>query len=208
MKDSEIYAKRKRNINNLLRNIKQIWKVDFGGDLDSEQEQNLNEQIINQQNTIKQIIDGSITSITIPEGVTKIRQHIFEVSDLQNVSFPSSLKEIQGSSFAATKVVDIIIPDNCKVEHYAFDECSRLETITFEGKHKLVGACFNRCDNLQFMIFKSENPSDIDIVEYSTLNVFSGLVYADYLILVPSNSVEAYKTAWSDVADKIEAIPE
>ena len=80
----------------------------------------------------------TVTSVTIPEGVTVIGQHSFYYcSELKQVTIPESVTTIERS---------------------AFDSCTALESVTIPKNVTLVGAnAFAGCDNLTSVTFDSAN---------------------------------------------------
>ena len=120
----------------------------------------------------------SITSLSIPNGVLEISDHSFsKCSNLQNISIPESVTSIG---------------------QYAFQFCSSLQTITIPKSVSFINySAFNNCDNLEYVYIKNQTPPTISTC------VFDPSLSKIY---VPTDSVEAYKTAngWKDYASKIE----
>lgn len=125
--------------------------------------------------TLKGIIDRSITSITIPDGVTKIGWATFNsctklssvtlpdeittfdtnsfsgCSNLETINFPKSLYIIRNNAFSGcSKLKSIVFPENLKNIYYgAFQSCTGLICITFKGTPtSVVSNVFNGCTNL------------------------------------------------------------
>ncbi|WP_035795127.1 leucine-rich repeat protein [Butyrivibrio sp. WCD3002] len=92
-----------------------------------------------------------LTEITIPEGVEKITDHIFENSSISTVHFPSTLKEIGEYVFANDKALTTIeIPEGVTAIRYgAFDKCSELTKVTLpEGLKIMESSAFGNCTEL------------------------------------------------------------
>lgn len=125
--------------------------------------------------TLKAIIDRSITSVEIPSGITAIGWGAFQsckkltsvifsegIEDLDTISFsgctslkslelPDSLLTIRNNAFSGcSKIALLIIPANLNSLYYgAFQNCTGLTCITFKGTPKFVAATvFNGCTNL------------------------------------------------------------
>ena len=98
---------------------------------------------------------------------------------------------------------DTIIPDSVtSIGTMAFSECYKLSSIIIPNNITSIGySAFDQCSEL-FSI-TSLNTTPPTLGEY----VFSD-ISEDYTIYVPAESVDTYKTAWSDYADHITAIVE
>lgn len=99
------------------------------------------------------LIDRSITSITIPNGVTKIGVYVFNnCRSLESVSIPSSVTTIDQYAFArCDKIVSLTLPSNLTtIGQNAFTACSKLQSITIPSGVTLIdGNTFNGCSALE-----------------------------------------------------------
>ena len=106
---------------------------------------------------------GKNESITIPEGVTEIKAFAFANSEIEEVSFPDSLKKIEKQAFyECSRLKEVSFPDSLKkIEKLAFYECSRLKSVDFgNGIDEIDGAmAFAYCS-----ITKLEIPSQIKTI--------------------------------------------
>ena len=106
---------------------------------------------------------GKNESITIPEGVTEIKAFAFANSEIEEVSFPDSLKKIEKHAFyECSRLKEVSFPDSLKkIEKLAFYECSRLKSVDFgNGIDEIDGAmAFAYCS-----ITKLEIPSQIKTI--------------------------------------------
>lgn len=104
---------------------------------------------------IKQYIEeasGNVTSVAIPEGITKIKENCFkQYAKLESLSLPNSLVEIGSYAFAeCDALTEVIIPAGVTIRDYAFGWCDKLVTITFKGKPTLVkGNVFANSTNIK-----------------------------------------------------------
>ena len=124
--------------------------------------------------TMKSLIDRSITSVEIPSGITTIGWGAFQackkltsvifsegIEDLDTISFsgctslkslelPDSLLTIRNNAFSGcSKIASLIIPANLNSLYYgAFQNCTGLTCVTFKGIPKTVTTVFNGCTNL------------------------------------------------------------
>ena len=178
--------------------------------------------------TVKGIIDKSITKCNIPQGTTRIGQYTFSYcSSLTSVTIPDSVTHIGQSAFIGctsltsvtipdsvtgignnafsycSGLTDIVIPDGVTIINYGvFRECSGLTSVTIPDSVTSIGGdAFNGCSNLATITVKATTPPTLGN------NVIPSNVTAIY---VPSGSVNAYKSAskWSNYASKIQAIQE
>lgn len=80
-------------------------------------------------------LEGSSTSIPIPDGTTTLRAFSFYRVPFTSVTIPDTVEAIGQSTFrSATQLTSLTIPDSVlSVGANAFDACSRLETLVWEG---------------------------------------------------------------------------
>lgn len=97
----------------------------------------------------------SLKSIDIPEGIETIGDYAFAHrwegnGELQEVSFPSTLKEIGKNAFYANNLKEIILPDNVqKLDKSVFYMCYDLEKIVFsKGMTEIPEGCCWSCKSL------------------------------------------------------------
>ena len=112
------------------------------------------------------ICDGAfgtkLTSITIPEGVVVIGNHVFSgCSKLKAVSLPNSLREIGDKAFCSTGLINITIPEGVEtIGIRAFRECTHLKSIRISKSVAEIGKeMFVWSKNLESIIIDPENDS-------------------------------------------------
>lgn len=124
---------------------------------------------------------NDLESFTIPNSVTSIRNYAFyQCCTLTSVTIPNSVTEIRG---------------------HAFSGCSSLTTVTIGNSVTSIGDwAFSRCESLTSITCEATTPPTL-----GSGNNLSNVT----AVYVPSESVEAYKTAtnWSYYSDIIQAIP-
>ena len=153
-------------------------------------------------NKMSQLIDGSITELTVEDfgDVTSIRRSAFYyLSNLTKVSISSKITTINASAFAnCTKLADINIPNSVtEIGVSAFEHCSALKTIkipssitilrsnvlAYSGLEsinipsnitKLENYVFYNCSKLKNIVL----PSSIKDVGSATCNICSNLIEA------------------------------
>ena len=84
----------------------------------------------------------SLTSITIPDGVTDIEQYAFEgCTSLSDITLPDSLTSIGLSAFeSCTALTDIALPDSLTyIDGLAFANCTSLKTVTVPASVTFIG---------------------------------------------------------------------
>ena len=100
---------------------------------------------------------ASLTSVTIPAGVTAIDASAFEnCTSLTSVTIPAGVTVIDTSAFEdCTGLTSITIPDSVtRIESRAFAECSSLASVTFGENSALTyigGSAFTECSGLTGM---------------------------------------------------------
>ena len=145
----------------------------------------------------------NLLEIGIPEGVTSIGDYaFFHCIQLKNIYLPDTLTSLGTNAFALCLNFDTInipssltsIPTRC---FYAAAGLSSLEipsSITSIGDEAFAG-----CVNIYYIVFYSTTPPTLGDNVFANTN-------DKYRIFVPSESVDAYKAAWSTYADKIYSI--
>ena len=108
--------------------------------------------------TTRVIVDGafrgcnSLTSVTIPNGVTSIGEETFSgCSNLTSVSIPNSVTTIGESAFReCSSLTSIMIPNNVtSIGNHAFEGCSGLTSVTIPNSVSFIGSsAFEKCRNL------------------------------------------------------------
>ena len=128
------------------------------------------------------LIEGDITTLSIPAGTTKINKDTFyKCTSLRTVTIPNSVTSIG---------------------EYAFEQCSGLRTVTIGNGVTSIGkAAFQNCSGLTSITVEATTPPTIGLMVFNFTN--------NCPIYVPAESIETYKgaTNWSDYADRIRAIP-
>lgn len=131
---------------------------------------------------MRALVERNVTSIVIPDTVTRIRPSCFEsCTSLTSVEIPNSVKYISQSAFShCTSLTTVTIPQSViSIGNYAFYYCTGLQSITCLGTiPPTLGS-----DNNAFNMTNS------------------------CPIYVPAEYVEDYKTAWPTYASRIQAIP-
>ena len=126
---------------------------------------------------------SGLTNINIPNGITSIGNYTFQTCrSLTSITIPSSVTEIG---------------------YYAFQMCISLTSIELPSGVTSIGDnVFNACNSLSNVTVLATTPPTLGSSVFDN-NASGRKIY------VPSDSVNAYKTAtnWSDYADIIQAIP-
>ena len=146
----------------------------------------------------------SLTSVTIGNSVTFIGAYAFaECSGLTNINIPDSVTTIATSAFqSCTSLTSIDIPSGTtSITAYVFDGCSGLTSMTIPNSvTEIFNGAFRDCSSLTSITCLATTPPSLGS------SVFNGSTCPIY---VPSESVEAYKSAyrWSSYASRIQPIP-
>ena len=171
---------------------------------------------------------GKLTTITIPASVTTLKGPVFRESGLQTIFFEegSRLQTIGNGAFDNIPLTAISIPASVtSIGDDAFGNCAYLETVTFANDSQLESIgdiafwycyalkkitipasvtsigddAFDNCPNLAAVTILAQTPPTLgkDAFIYTAEN---------FRIYVPRESVDAYKTAYSDLADRIKPI--
>ena len=150
----------------------------------------------------------NLRSVVIESGITKVdKSWFYGCSSLKNVTIPNTVTSIEYSAFrSCTNLKDITLPNSVTyISDCAFLECTAMTTFTIpESVTKIgdsYGQIFYHCTNLVSVYCKATTPPTWG---YYASEVFTDNA-PDRKIYVPTDSVDAYKTAsgWSSLASDI-----
>ena len=99
---------------------------------------------------------ASLTSIEIPNGVTKIGDAAFsQCTSLASVTIPDSVTYIGTGAFRqCSSLTSISLPGVSTIGDGAFEDCANLKSVTLSNNLlKLWGACFKSCTSLESIVF-------------------------------------------------------
>ena len=180
--------------------------------------------------TLKDLIEGDITSINIPSGTTGIKAGAFQnCTSLTSISIPNTVTSIGDRAFSGCSALQSInIPSNVtRLGTQCFGSCNLTSLTIPDSVTTIPSYLVDHCDNLTKIIV-GNNVSTIQDGAFCTSNsnfVLSAIVINtttvpdlqstgafnythDCPIYVPSASVDAYKAGyrWSTYAYRIVAI--
>ena len=156
-------------------------------------------------NSLMSIANGSfmgtaITAITIPNTVTSIGSQAFqECSNLTSVIIPSGVTSIGNNAFTyCVSLTSVTIgSDVTSINNGAFQNCRALTSITIPNSVTSIGDfAFMGCNSLSAITFESTYPPTLG------RDAIDG--YSAVIIYVPCDSLEYYKSAWTDLSNKIQ----
>lgn len=168
----------------------------------------------------------SLSSVTIPNSVTSIGDNVFEgCTSLTSVNIPSGVTSIGERAFyRCIKLTSVTIPNSVtSIGIYAYSFCFSLSSVAIPNSVTSIGnGAFYNCTSLTSVTI----PNSVTSIGDSAFEVCSGLTnitvnaltpptlgYKSFdktnncPIYVPSASVSAYKSSWSDYASRIQPIP-
>ncbi len=136
---------------------------------------------------------SSLTSLTIPNSVTDIGSSAFSgCSSLTSVTIGNSVTTIgSGAFFSCSSLTSVTIGNSVtEIGYYAFSGCSSLTSVTITNSVTTIGYyAFSGCKNVKQITVEAVTPPECSI------NTFDGVNTKECKLIVPKNSVDAYKKA-------------
>lgn len=143
----------------------------------------------------------NLTNFSIPSGLTSVGAGAFYgCESLSRITIPSGLGILNTGVFEyCTSLTSVTIPSSVtEIGISAFAYCSGLTEVTIgSGVTEIKYGAFESCTSLESITIRATTPPTIGIEVFDDTN--------DCPIYVPSGSVQAYKTAWSEYASRIYA---
>ncbi|WP_278567409.1 leucine-rich repeat domain-containing protein, partial [Prevotella histicola] len=141
---------------------------------------------------------SALTSVNIPNSVTKISDLAFNWCErLTSISIPNSVTEIGSSAFEDCRsLTSVTIPNSVtKISASAFSLCVSLASVTIPNSVKNIGIlAFFKCTSI------TQISSEAVVPPICESNVFDDINKSECKLIVPKNSLDAYKQAdqWKD----------
>lgn len=143
---------------------------------------------------------SNIVNLELSQGLVTIGSHAFaHCLKLKEVVIPDSVETIDSSAFYNCQSLEnVIIPNSVKMlGDAAFALCASLESVVIpESVTSISDRAFMECSNLQEVYVKSSTPPSVGVELFDDC-------HSSLMIYVPSESVDAYKSKWSDYASRI-----
>lgn len=180
---------------------------------------------INDDHSIKDIIQGTVTEKTIPIGVNRIRDYCFEYrQNLTSIIIPDGVTTIGAYAFyRCSQLQSVNIPNTVqKISREAFYYCSKLENIELPEGLTIIDVGLLSYTKIKNFVMPSTIQtingtafyycSELEVLDMTLLNAVPTLSRTDTFTGTPSSCVfkvkssllESFKTAenWSYYADR------
>ena len=186
------------------------------------------------ETSTKKLIQGLSTSV-IPDEVTAIGDEAFRLVNITSLHIPKNVSTIASNAFYATRQLETITVDSANTKYIGEGNClierstgklilgCIFSVIPNDGTVKIIGErAFYNSEIIKLTLPTSVTKIEanaFDVCRYLTLTIESttpptlganalGAINTIYAITiyVPAASVNTYKTAWSNYANKIFAI--
>lgn len=151
------------------------------------------------EDKIKEVIDGTITSINNSDATEVNNYAFYSCKKLTTVNLPN-VTNIKGSAFSScTALTSISIPKVKTIYANAFADCTQLTSVTLPASLTLLqNFAFSQCDGLITVTIKATTPPKLGTNVFKDCSALTA-------IKVPFGCGDAYKAAtnWSVYADLI-----
>lgn len=184
----------KDEIKNNFRSASFVTSIQFGSCIDT-----IGEQALLQAASLSGTVD-------IPSNITTIEYQAFAGCNASAYTLHEGLVTIGIGAFSYNDITSINIPNSVTdIGHSAFSYCPALTGVTIGSGVTHIGhgafeASKKEDVKIISMIINATTPPTLDSGEAGTT------FYGYYTIYVPAASVNAYKSAWSQYASRIQAI--
>jgi hypothetical protein len=148
-----------------------------------------------------------LTSITIPDSVTSLGSAFGSCSGMTDVTVGSGVTEIPASCFSYCRSLTSITFTNSltTIGTRAFFDCESLVNIEVPSSVTSIDDyAFYNCTKLSSFTIYATTPPTLGNDAFKKDTTILGY---DLVIYVPAASLSAYQAAWTQYADKIQAIP-
>ena len=148
----------------------------------------------------------NLVSVEIGDCVTRISDNVFNgCGSLTNIRISDNVRSIGDNVFyGCSSLTSINIPNSVtSIGKFCF-QFGGLTSVTIgSGITSIGNGAFINCSNITSVTINALNPPQVGSLTFKETSLIQG----KYPIYVPSQSVEAYKSAWSQYAGRIQAIP-
>lgn len=150
------------------------------------------------------IIDGSVTDIIIPDGVTKIKGYAFYRCEMAtHLYIPNSVTEIDDNAFTMMgngvtgEALDLRLDDVKKINNSAFAAVTLIKSIDLPKCEEVGNTAFAACTNCESIKLNS--------IKKINANAFSGCTKVEYIYLGPNcTSISSQAFAGVPITCKVE----
>ena len=154
-------------------------------------------------------VAGSISSVTLPYGLTRIgREAFYDCSSLNSIEIPNTVKTIGSRAFCACGLTSLVLPNSVEyLDGYEiFCACSYLTSVTLSPSLTTIPeAAFYACISLRQITIPSsvteigsralQDCYEVYLESSTPATITSNTFKSDVTLHVPCSSVSAYQAA-------------
>lgn len=146
------------------------------------------------------LLDGSITSVTIPSSITNLKQYAFADTNIETLVIPDNIQTIESYLCrGCTKLKSVTFNGTPTIDtNYMFYQCPSLEKVTLPNSIELfVSYTFSGCEKLKEIFipasvkgfgYESFNNTALEKVIIQDVNRYSEIIVASGSNPYPGNS--------------------
>lgn len=155
----------------------------------------------------------SISSVTLPNTVKTIGSQSFKNTSISSITIPSGVTSIGSNAFrGCDELEELVIPSGItEIELQTFDDCKKLRNIILPYTITSIGDYAFHISSHDAESIQTERTRVVRLYATTPPTIGTNAFGASdggaiYKIYVPNESLDAYKAAWGEYAERLEGM--